>query len=296
MEYEFLFVVEGVSIDDDEAVSTLTTDFEGLLSWQRGLQRLAVVGEGANVMDALHGLLPRLANSLPDLRLVRLDPDLVGVADIADRTSRSRQNVQQWVDGNRRAETPFPEPEGTVGRSLVWRWAEVNEWLRHIGRDDGELRPTRQDALFVDLVLLQWQQMQASGQPMLRFVAAGDDRAVDRQQVMAGLTQAVSDPQFQARLMALPRDNQHRLAVVCAVLLDPLKFVLGQLGGDQSGVLAVLAEDDTLHVMPIASVELPWSAPISDLGLSDDATVGDLVLALQSAPVSPSTPLVLAWQ
>jgi hypothetical protein len=158
------------------------------------------------------------------------------------------------------------------------------------------LRPTRQEALFVDLVLFQWQQMQALGQPLLRFVAAADDRTVDRQQVMDSLTQAVGDPQFQARLMALPRDNQHRLAVVCAVLLDPLKFVLGQLGSDQSGVLAVLAEDDSLRVMPIASVELPWSAPISDLGLSDDATVGDLVLALRSASVSPSTPLVLAWQ
>lgn len=294
MEYEFLFVVEGVSIDDDEAVSTLATDFEGLLSWHRGLQRLAVVGEGANVMEALHQLLPQLANALPDLRVIRLDPDLVGVADIADRTSRSRQNVQQWVDGDRQAGIPFPEPEGTAGRSLVWRWAEVNEWLRHIGRDDGELRPTRQDALFVDLLLLQWQQMQAAGQPLLSFVAAGDDRAVDRQQVMASLTQAVSDVEFQARLMALPRDNRHRLAVVCAVLLDPLKFVLEQLGSDQSGVLAVLTEDDSLRVMPIASVKLPWSAPISDLGLSDDATVGDLVLALRSAPVSPSTPLVLA--
>ncbi len=296
MEYEFLFVVEGVSIDDDEAVATLASDFEGLLSWQRGLHRLAVVGEGSNVMDALHELLPRLANALPDLRLIRLDPDLVGVADIADRAARSRQNVQQWIDGDRQAGAPFPGPEGTVGRSLVWRWAEVNEWLRTIGRDDGELRPTRQEALFVDLMLFQWQQMQAQGQPMLKFVAAADDRSDDRQHVMASLAQAVGDPQFQARLMALPRDNQHRLAVVCAVLLDPLKAVLEQLGSDQSGLLAVLEEDDSLRVVPIASVELPWSAPIADLGLSDDATVGDLVLELRSAPVSPSTPLVLAWQ
>jgi hypothetical protein len=45
-EYEFLFVVDGVSIDDDEAVAILADAFDSVLSWNRGIYRLAVSGPG----------------------------------------------------------------------------------------------------------------------------------------------------------------------------------------------------------------------------------------------------------
>ena len=35
-EFEFLFVVDGVSVDDDQAVALLTGDFDGVLSSNRG--------------------------------------------------------------------------------------------------------------------------------------------------------------------------------------------------------------------------------------------------------------------
>jgi hypothetical protein len=295
MEYEFLFVVDGVSIDDDDVVATISEEFDGLLSWHRGLHRLAVAAEGGSAMEALHGLLPRLATKVPALRLLRLDPDLVGTSDIADRVNRTRQNVQQWVDGDRNSGSPFPQPEGAVGRSLVWRWSEVNEWLRPLGLDDGESRATRDESLFIDLVLLQWQQALAKGLPLLKFVAANDDRAADRHEVMTKLNQVVGDPQFLADLVSWPRGNTHQLTVVCAVLLDPLKFVLEQMGSEPSGVLAVMTEDNRLHITPIASVKLPWTAPISELGLSGHATVGDLILAQLQGVVSPAKPLALTW-
>jgi predicted DNA-binding transcriptional regulator AlpA len=156
VEYEFLFVVTGVSVDDGQAVTALTSSFDGLLSWHRGLERLAVSGQGAGAMDALHQLLGRIAAEVPALRILRLDPDLVGVPDIADRTGHSRQNVQQWVNGERNGDPSFPPPEGTAGRSLVWRWAEVNAWLRPLGLDDHAIRPTREESAFLDVELIQW--------------------------------------------------------------------------------------------------------------------------------------------
>ena len=47
-EYEFVLVVDGVSMDDDEAVATLADTFDGVLSWNRGLHRLAVPGARAS--------------------------------------------------------------------------------------------------------------------------------------------------------------------------------------------------------------------------------------------------------
>jgi hypothetical protein len=164
LEYEFLLVVDGVSVDDEQVVSRLTDTFDGVLSWNLGIHRLAVCGEGRSAIEALEKLRPRLASEVPSLRLLRLDPDLVGVSDIADRIGRSRQNVQQWVTSERHAQQPFPPPEGSAGRSPVWRWAEVNEWLKPLGIDDHMLWPTREEAAFIDVALMAWDVAYERGQ------------------------------------------------------------------------------------------------------------------------------------
>jgi predicted DNA-binding transcriptional regulator AlpA len=153
-EYEFVLVVDGVSIEDDEAVAILTDAFDGVLSWNRGLYRLAVSGTGRDSYEAASRLVSRLTAALPGLKIVRLDPELVGIADVAQRIGHSRQNVQQWVNGERNGSRPFPAPEGCAGRSLVWRWADVNEWLRPLGISDEAVRPSREEAARIDVMLL----------------------------------------------------------------------------------------------------------------------------------------------
>jgi len=153
-EYEFVLVVDGISFEDDEAVAILTDAFDGVLSWNRGLCRLSVSGMGRDSYEAASRLVPRLAAALPKLKIVRLDPELVGISDIAQRIGHSRQNVQQWVNGERNGSRPFPAPEGCAGRSLVWRWADVNEWLRPLGVSDEAVRPSREEAARIDVMLL----------------------------------------------------------------------------------------------------------------------------------------------
>lgn len=164
-EYEFLFVVDGVSLDDDEAVAILTDAFDGVLSWNRGRCRLAVSGVGRDGREAAARLVSRLASALPGLRVIRLDPELVGIPDIAQRIGHSRQNVLQWVNGERNGSRPFPAPEGCVGRSLVWHWADVNEWLRPLGAGDEAVRPTREEATRIDAMLLGWSDERAGRIP-----------------------------------------------------------------------------------------------------------------------------------
>lgn len=153
-EYEFVLIVDGVSTEDDEAVAILTDAFDGVLSWNRGLYRLAVSGTGRDSYEAASRLVSRLTAALPGLKIVRLDPELVGISDIAQRIGHSRQNVQQWVNGERNGSRPFPAPEGCAGRSLVWRWADVNEWLRPLGVSDEAVRPSREEAARIDVMLL----------------------------------------------------------------------------------------------------------------------------------------------
>lgn len=153
-EFEFLFVVDRVSLDDDQAMAILTGEFDGVLSSNYGRTRYAVSGRGTDVTDAASRLISRLTAALPALRVCHLDPDLVGIPNIAERTGHSRQNVLQWVNGERNGSRPFPTPEGSVGRSLIWRWADVNEWLTPLGLGDGAARPTRAEATLIDAVLL----------------------------------------------------------------------------------------------------------------------------------------------
>ncbi len=162
MEYQFLFVVAGVSADDSGAVAAITENLRGQFSSQHGVRRLAVPGEGTSAMEALRNLLRRIGEAAPALRLLRLDPDLVGGADIAERTGHTRQNVQQWINGERNGDRPFPPPEGSAGRSLVWRWGEVNAWLRPLGLDDQTVRPTREESAFLDVALMEWNEERAA--------------------------------------------------------------------------------------------------------------------------------------
>jgi predicted DNA-binding transcriptional regulator AlpA len=164
-EYEFVLVVDGVSMDDDEAVATLADAFDGVLSWNRGLYRLAVSGNGRDSFEAASRLVSHLTAALPGLRVLRLDPELVGISDIAQRIGHSRQNVQQWVNGERNGDRPFPAPEGCAGRSLVWRWADVNEWLRSLGASDEAVRPSREEATRIDVMLLDWNDENATRFP-----------------------------------------------------------------------------------------------------------------------------------
>jgi predicted DNA-binding transcriptional regulator AlpA len=158
-EFEFLFVVDGVSIDDDQDTAILAGAFDGVLSDSRGRLRYAVSGTGTDSVDAADRLVSRLSAALPGLRVLRLDSDLVGISDIAQRTGHTRQNVLQWVNGERNGNQRFPAPEGTAGRSLIWRWGDVNDWLTPLGIGDGAIRPTRAEATRIDVILLERDRM-----------------------------------------------------------------------------------------------------------------------------------------
>jgi len=66
--------------------------------------------------------------------VVRVEPDdLVTAAEIARRTSRSRESVRQLIRGERGG-GGFPTPvSGVTVTSPLWRWLEVADWLTKHG-------------------------------------------------------------------------------------------------------------------------------------------------------------------
>jgi predicted DNA-binding transcriptional regulator AlpA len=56
-----------------------------------------------------------------------VDPDdLVGSREIAARLGIAQSTVVQW----RKRYSGFPEPVAKLHQTLVWSWADIEEWTR----------------------------------------------------------------------------------------------------------------------------------------------------------------------
>jgi predicted DNA-binding transcriptional regulator AlpA len=152
-QYDFRFVVEGASVDNVEVVELLEVELDAMLARGGGVDLIDIAYEGLGAVDAALNAVQAVHRLVPTMKMIRLDRDLVGVPEIAERAGVSRQNVHQWSTGARRNGEPFPKPEGVAGRSHVWLWTEVNEWLKSPGYDDGLTWPTRYEMSEIDCAL-----------------------------------------------------------------------------------------------------------------------------------------------
>lgn len=67
--------------------------------------------------------------SVDNLEVLHVDPDeLVWAAEIAERTGRTRQSVDQLIKGHR-GPGVFPAPASHATRNPLWRWSEVEGWF-----------------------------------------------------------------------------------------------------------------------------------------------------------------------
>lgn len=58
-----------------------------------------------------------------------MNPDPVGVAEIADRLGVRQQTVSMW-----KYRGLLPEPRWTVSRLPAWDWPDIAQWARETGR------------------------------------------------------------------------------------------------------------------------------------------------------------------
>ncbi|TQN33209.1 hypothetical protein FHX37_3213 [Haloactinospora alba] len=265
-EYEFTFVLDGITLDDEDTVRALTDELDPVLFSVHGTVHMTVAGEGPDATAAALATAERARRLAPGLRLLRLDRDIVGVADIAERTGRSRQNVNQWVNGTRHGETPFPAPEGTAGRHPVWLWSEVNDWLRRYGIDDGENRPTRAEMADIDY-LLRHGSRTARLHVDLGGVHNGEDIARQLKQ------HASTTPQFVEFLLRHPevRDAQGKHILVVSRPDEAVTDLFQRLERYDRPVVLVTVRD-RIHARVLAP---GVGADADPVPLEPEATVGD---------------------
>ena len=63
-----------------------------------------------------------------------VEDEFVSMADIAERTGRSRQSVSMLVNGQR-GPGHFPRPVAGNVRSPLWHWADIASWFQNSAGD-----------------------------------------------------------------------------------------------------------------------------------------------------------------
>ena len=82
--------------------------------------------EAPSFLDAVLGSLSEIISL--GFEPVAVEDELVSMADIAERTSRTRQSVSMLVSGQR-GPGDFPRPASGNVRSPLWHWADVASWF-----------------------------------------------------------------------------------------------------------------------------------------------------------------------
>ncbi len=101
---------------------------DATFSSKGGLVFAAFDREAETMLDAVVSAIEDV-ESVEGLEVLHVDPDeLVWASEIAERTGRTRQSVDQLIKGQR-GPGGFPDPATHATRNPLWRWSEVEAWF-----------------------------------------------------------------------------------------------------------------------------------------------------------------------
>ncbi len=141
--FELRLVATGLSLNDDEQLCRLIDAFGEDTTVAGGPEagELSLLLDAEDPLTAALEAIAALRRVAPEVQVRRVDEDLVAIPDITVRIGRTRENVRQMADGTR-GPGSFPPPVGIVGDAIrVWRWADIEPWLREHARYDFPTRP-----------------------------------------------------------------------------------------------------------------------------------------------------------
>lgn len=130
--YEFTLLVAGADVQTDEALNALAEAScdDATVGSSGGVQHLDFDREASSYLAAVLSAVDDVETAVPGVRVVRVLPDeYVTLAEIAQRTARTRESVRLLSIGERGpGEFPPPAARGAE-RNKLWRWAEVASWF-----------------------------------------------------------------------------------------------------------------------------------------------------------------------
>lgn len=123
--YAITVTLNGDSLDEDNvSVALAALKYPAILGKSGALTSVYADVTAATADDALNRLIDDL--SCLSVQIIRIDPELVSISEIAERIEVSRESVRLWTVNKRR--DGFPLPYTSAGGSLLWTWSDVFSW------------------------------------------------------------------------------------------------------------------------------------------------------------------------
>lgn len=133
-EYSFSVRVLGLDLDDEQHIEQLLDAPFAIVPNQNGDEVELLVSIEADSDRRAWSLFNRyIQDANPNIEIVRIDLDLVNVAEIGERCNVSRETARLWTTGGRRE--GFPHSYTIAGQSKLWSWSDVFKWVTHNGLD-----------------------------------------------------------------------------------------------------------------------------------------------------------------
>lgn len=156
-EYEFTLILDGARLLEEDAVDAFFDAGcdDATFGSVDGVVFADFIREGKSAATAILSAVGDV-QKVAGVRVRRIEPDtLVTASEIATRLGRSRESVRLWIEGSR-GPGNFPPPLSHLkSRTRLWRWVEVEGWLKSF-----QAVPEDGDALVVaalnDVIDLLW--------------------------------------------------------------------------------------------------------------------------------------------
>ncbi len=127
--YTMTLVIENLA-DTKETLDALSAEFSDVsIRTEGGVAYVTGTSEGTSQKTAGQAFTRGFKTMFPEAVMLRLDQDLVSVAEIAQRSGQDVDSVRSLIDGT---EGPggFPIPIGVVADGIaIWPWSSVAKWL-----------------------------------------------------------------------------------------------------------------------------------------------------------------------
>lgn len=130
--YSFTLLAVGPDLQTDEALNALAKAGcdDATVGSSGGVQHLDFDREADSYLAAVTSALNDVEVAVAGVRVVRILPDeYVTLAEIGERTGRTRESVRLLSNGER-GPGSFPPPAARGDeRNKLWRWSEVALWF-----------------------------------------------------------------------------------------------------------------------------------------------------------------------
>ncbi len=130
--YEFTLLAVGADIQTDEALNALAEAGcdDATVGSAGGVQHLDFDREADSYLEAATSAITDVGAAVGGVQIVRILPDdYVTLAEIGERTGRTRESVRLLSIGERGpGNFPVPAARGDE-RNKLWRWTEVALWF-----------------------------------------------------------------------------------------------------------------------------------------------------------------------